>query len=187
MRGDDSSQWTVVVASSARTVTLGFMPHPKIITLGVYGATEAAFFAALRKAGVDTFCDIRARRGVRGSEYAFVNSQRLQAKLAKLGIRYLHFAELAPSQALRNRQAAADKADHIARRKRAGLSEVFVRGYEESMRAFDSRQFAERLGPETRVVALFCVERAAEACHRSLLAARLQQDLGLEVVHLTPG
>ncbi len=165
---------------------LSHLSHLKIVTLGVYGATEAAFFAALREAGVDTFCDIRARRGVRGSEYAFVNSQRLQAKLAELGIRYLHFKDLAPSDALRKRQYAADKAEHVAKRKRTELSEQFIAGYREEHRDFDSRKFIKQLGPEARVVALFCVERAAEACHRSLLAAQLHDDLGLEVVHLTP-
>jgi uncharacterized protein (DUF488 family) len=163
------------------------MSHLKIITLGVYGATETGFFSALREAGVDTFCDVRARRGVRGSEYAFVNSQRLQAKLAKLGIRYLHFKELAPSEASRKRQYAADKVDRIAKRKRTELSELFIAGYREEHRGFDSRKFIGQLGPDVRVVALFCVERAAAACHRSLLAARLQHDLGLEVVHLSPG
>lgn len=160
--------------------------NPKIITLGVYGATEAGFFTALRDAHVDTFCDIRARRGVRGSEYAFVNSQRLQAKLAELGIRYLHLKELAPSEALRKRQYAADTADRVAKRKRTELSELFVAGYREERHDFASAKFLEQLGPDARVVALFCVERAAEACHRSLLAARLQRDLGVEVVHLTP-
>jgi len=159
---------------------------PKIITLGVYGATEFAFFTALRDAGVDTFCDIRARRGVRGSEYAFVNSQRLQARLAELGIRYLHFKELAPSETLRKRQYAADKLDRIAKRQRTELSELFVSGYREERRGFESEKFVAQLGPDARVVALFCVERAAAACHRSLLAERLQHDLGLEIVHLTP-
>ena len=159
---------------------------PKIITLGVYGATEAAFFTALHDAGVDTFCDIRARRGVRGSEYAFVNSQRLQAKLAELGIRYLHFKELAPSETLRKRQYAADKLDRVAKRKRTELSELFVSGYHEERRGFESEAFVAQLGPDARVVALFCVERAAAACHRSLLAERLRRDLGLEIVHLTP-
>ena len=163
------------------------MSRPKITTIGVYGSSETSFFAALRAAGVDTFCDIRARRGVRGSEYAFVNSKRLQTKLAELGIRYFHLKELAASEALRQRQKAADKVDHIAKRKRMELSESFVSGYrDECLRNFDSRKFLEQLGGEARVVVLFCVERAAAACHRSLLAQRLQHDLGLEVVHLTP-
>ena len=61
----------------------------KIVTIGVYGFDEAGFFEALRKAEVDTFCDIRSRRGVRGATYAFANSMRLQARLASLGIRYI--------------------------------------------------------------------------------------------------
>jgi len=159
----------------------------KLVTLGVYGSTEAGFFGALQSAGVDTFCDIRARRGVRGKEYAFVNSQRLQARLGELNIRYLHFKELAPTLALRERQSAADKAAHTAKRKRTELSELFINGYcEECLQTFDSRRFIEQLGPDARVVALFCVERAPSACHRSLIGERLQRDLGLEVLHLTP-
>ena len=160
---------------------------PRIVTLGVYGSTEAGFFAALSGARVDTFCDLRRRRGVRGVAYAFANRRRLKARLAELGIRYLHFKDLAPSQALREGQNAADRAERTAKRRRAGLSEAFVTGYRaERLGGFDSREFLERLGPETRVVALFCVERPPAACHRSLVAERLHHDLGLEVAHLTP-
>ena len=161
----------------------------KLVTIGVYGFGEAAFFNSLRQAGVDTFCDIRWRRGVRGSEYAFANRARLEKRLAELGIRYLHFRELAPTPALRQRQAEADKAQGTTKRKRSALGVVFIAGYrEERLAAFDSRQFVEQLGPDARTVALFCVEREPAACHRSLLAERLQQDLGAqcEVIHLTP-
>ena len=159
----------------------------KFVTLGVYGFSADAFFAALQRAGVDTFCDIRWRRGVRGREYAFANGGRLQKRLAELGLRYLHFRELAPTPALRQRQWAADKAEGTTKRKRAALGEVFVTGYrEERLAGFDSRKFVEQLGPGARVVALFCVEREPAACHRSLLAAQLQQDLGIEVAHLRP-
>jgi uncharacterized protein (DUF488 family) len=161
----------------------------KFITIGVYGFSEAAFFDALRQAGVDTFCDIRWRRGVRGAEYAFANRARLQKRLAELGIRYLHFRELAPTPALRQRQVETDKAEGTTKRKRAALGEVFIAGYrEERLSTFDSRAFVEQLGTEARTVALFCVEREPAACHRSLLAERLQQDLGAqcEVIHLTP-
>ena len=64
---------------------------------------------------------------------------------------------------------------------------MFITGYrEEHLAGFDSQKFVEQLGPGARMVALFCVEREPAACHRSLLAERLQQDLGVEVVHLTP-
>ncbi len=162
-------------------------PGLKLVTIGVYGFTADAFFAALQKAGVDTFCDIRWRRGVRGREYAFANSARLQKRLADLGVRYVHLHELAPTPAIRQRQLSADKAEGIAKRKRIALGEAFITAYrEERLAAFDSRNFLEQMGPEALTVALFCVEREPSACHRSLLAERLQQDLGLEVVHLKP-
>ena len=81
--------------------------HRRIVTIGVYGFTEAAFFQALLDAGVDSFCDVRARRGVRGSRYAFSNSRRLQARLADLGIEYHHFPNLAPTAEIREIQKTA--------------------------------------------------------------------------------
>ena len=160
----------------------------RVITIGVYGFSEEAFFEKLRAAAVDTFCDIRWRRGVRGRVYAFANSGRLQNRLAELGIRYLHFRQLAPSPELRQRQADADKAARIQKRKRVALGEAFIAGYREAMAGFDSRKFIEALGETARVAALFCVERDPAACHRSLLTERLQNDLGseIEVAHLTP-
>ena len=161
---------------------------PRFVTIGVYGCNEAEFFGALQAAGVDTFCDIRWRRGLRGSEYAFANSARLQKRLAELDIRYIHFRQLAPNPKLRQAQDDADKAAHVAKRKRAVLGEAFVNGYRhECLENFDSRKFIEELGPNANVVALFCVEREPAACHRSLLAERLETDLGIEISHLIPG
>ena len=45
-----------------------------LYTMGVYGSTEASFFKKLEQNNIDTFCDIRQRRGVRGSKYRYVNS-----------------------------------------------------------------------------------------------------------------
>jgi len=160
---------------------------PDFVTIGVYGFDEAGFFQALQNAGVDTFCDLRARRGVRGSAYAFANSARLQARLAGLGIRYLHRPELAPSQALRQRQADTDKSNKTAKRQRTVLSPSFVDAYKQEVLAeFDSTGFVTGLGPDARVVALFCVEREPAACHRSLLAARLAEEQAVQVTHLMP-
>lgn len=159
----------------------------KIVTIGVYGSTAAGFFDALREARVDTFCDIRWRRGVRGSEYVYANSARLQRHLADLGIRYFHCRELSPDPTLRQRQNKADEATGTAKRQRTTLSDDFIRGYcRHHLAEFDSRGFVDQFGPEARTVALFCVEREPTACHRSLLAERLHHDLGLKVVHLFP-
>jgi uncharacterized protein (DUF488 family) len=160
---------------------------PRFVTIGVYGWEEEAFFQALNRAGVDLFCDLRARRGVRGSEYAFANSERLQARLSESGIRYLHFKELAPGEEIRSAQHTVDETAKVARRKRAVLSPAFVEAYRrERLAGFDSAAFVESLGPDVQTAALFCVEREPAACHRSLLAARLEQDLGVAVMHLLP-
>lgn len=157
---------------------------PEVVTIGVYGFDEATFCDALRAARVDTFCDIRRRRGVRGPSYAFANSQRLQARLAEMGIRYLHRSDLAPSLEVRHVQDAADKAEKTAKRQREVLDPAFVAAYRrEVLDSFDSRQFLEELG-EARVVALFCVERYPAACHRALVAERLAEDLGISVEHV---
>ncbi len=159
---------------------------PAIVTIGVYGFDASTFFATLQAEHVDLFCDIRARRGVRGSEYTFANSKRLQDRLAELGIRYIHRPDLAPDAALRKQQSVMDATAHVAKRARTQLSPAFIAGYNaERLADFDSAAFISSLG-DARVVALFCVEREPTACHRSLLAARLHADLGLPVRHLTP-
>jgi uncharacterized protein (DUF488 family) len=160
---------------------------PEFVTIGVYGFAETSFFRALQDAGVDTLCDIRQRRGVRGSTYAFANSQRLQARLAELGIRYIHRKDLAPGKQVRERQHTADKASKTAKRQRATLSPAFIAAYrEEILAGFDSEQFVADLGPKARVVALFCVEREPAACHRSLVAERLEKDLTITITHILP-
>ena len=159
----------------------------KIVTIGVYGFSEEKFFTTLQEAGVDTFCDIRQRRGVRGASYAFANSQRLQKRLAELGIRYLHRLDLAPTKAIRLRQHEADKAEKVARRQRARLSQAFIDAYQaEILDVFEPHSLLDELEEDAQVVALFCVEGEPDACHRSLVAEKLQRELGVEVEHLLP-
>ena len=50
----------------------------KFFTIGVLNSSEEEFFKKLTEHRIDTFCDIRRRRSVRGAEYKFVNSVRLQ-------------------------------------------------------------------------------------------------------------
>ena len=159
----------------------------KIVTIGVYGFDENSFFEALRNAEVDTFCDIRSRRGVRGATYAFANSTRLQARLAELGIRYIYRKDLGPTKAVREKQAAADKATKTAKRKRTALGEAFIEAYHtECLTAFEPQSLLNELESDAKIVALFCVERVPEACHRSLVADKLAKTLNLEVEDILP-
>ncbi len=124
---------------------------------------------------------------MRGSLYAFANSAHLQKQLDELGIRYMHIKDLAPGEEIRHRQKQEDKKLKIAKRTRTALGEAFIQDYEqECLSTFDSMEFLKGLGQDIRVIGLFCVERDPEACHRSLVARKLAQDLGLAVEHIRP-
>ena len=150
----------------------------RVATIGVYGFTAEDFLATLLENGVAELLDIRQRRGVRGSEYAWANAQRLQSALAESGIRYRHLPELAPTTELRELQYAEDARTGAGKRDRATLSPAFAERYEREI--LDRAQLPAL--PERGVAALFCVETDPEACHRSLVAPRLAD----EVVHLRP-
>lgn len=159
---------------------------PKFVTVGVYGFTKDEFFAALEDANVDTFCDIRARRGMRGRTYSFVNSTVLQSSLASRGIRYLHIKDLAPTPEVRDTQKRADLSSGIGKRQRTELGEAFVKAYLATvLRTFNWQSMLDRLPIDAEVVALFCVERSHRACHRSLVADRLVEVLDAVVEHVT--
>lgn len=156
----------------------------RILTIGAYGKPATAFFDALTQAGVDLFCDIRQRRGVRGSEYAFVNSTRLQAKLKELGIAYRHVPELAPTTAMRERQYAADQEQGVTKRARLELGSTFKELYtRDVLDRFNAEEFFISLEGARRIT-FFCVEGAPAACHRSLVADRLHKEWGAPVEHL---
>jgi len=157
----------------------------RIATIGVYGFGAEGFLAALRGAGVGVLVDVRQRRGVRGPEYAWANAQRLQAALAEAGIPYQHHKELAPTTAMRQAQYRADDEKGEGKRSRTRLAPEYERLYtEEILEPADLEPLAA-LAAET-LPALMCVERDAEACHRSLITARLEREFGLEPLHLRP-
>jgi uncharacterized protein (DUF488 family) len=157
-----------------------------LYTIGAYGFDAESFFDALEKEKIDLFLDIRRRRGVRGREYAFANATRLQEELGKRGIAYRHLIELAPDSATRALQDRADKESGVARRKRSKLGETFVEDFTRRvLEPFDFEALAGELREFNRPV-LFCVEGAPEACHRSLVAARLAKAADVSVTHLVP-
>ena len=100
-----------------------------LTTIGVYGFTADEFLRALREAGVRLVLDIRQRRGVRGSEYAWANAKRLQAALEEAGIAYEHHPELAPTTELRRLQYAEDDRQGVGKRSRTELAPAYVERY----------------------------------------------------------
>ncbi|HEV3460506.1 MAG TPA: DUF488 domain-containing protein [Candidatus Dormibacteraeota bacterium] len=152
--------------------------------MGVYQSGLDDFLDKLRRHRVAMLVDVRQRRGVRGREYAWANSRRLQAALKQAGIEYRHVPELAPTTEMRQLQYREDDRLKVGKRSRVELADVYRRRYlHEVLDQVDLGAFLESL-PDDATFALLCVERDARACHRSLIAARLQAEYGLAVVRL---
>jgi uncharacterized protein (DUF488 family) len=158
----------------------------RILTIGAYGFDPDGFFSALERAEVDVFLDIRQRRGLRGSRYAFANVGRLTTELERRGIAYCHLRELAPDPGIRDLQRKADAATGALKSSRTELAPAFIDAYTVAkLDRFDWEGLAAELEPFQAPV-LFCVELRPESCHRSLVAPRLARLLDAEVVNLTP-
>jgi uncharacterized protein (DUF488 family) len=158
----------------------------QVATVGVYGATLPRFLEALRAADVALLLDVRQRRGVRGPEYAWANSLRLQAALRDARIAYEHHKELAPTTELRELQYREDARLKEGKRSRSVLADEYRRRYlAEILDRVDLGELVAKL-PGDRRTALLCVERDARACHRSLIAERLRDRHGANVVDLLP-
>lgn len=155
-------------------------------TIGVYNSMEEEFFNKLLENNIDTFCDIRQRRGVRGAKYAFVNSNRLQQKLNDLEIKYGYVPDLAPTTEIRELQKEVDIKKGEQKRYRQVLGEVFVIEYKNRiLKKFNFDAFFERLDEiGAKKIALFCVEEHPEACHRSIVAERIKNNFNFKITHL---
>ena len=158
----------------------------RLVTIGVYDWTFERFLEALRQADVRRLLDVRQRRGVRGSQYAWANAKRLQAALAGAGIEYEHLPELAPTTELRHLQYADDARHGVGKRSRERLAPEYAERYvRERLDQVDLEPIVECM-PAGGATALLCVERDPVACHRSLVAERMSGEFGLPVAHLRP-
>jgi uncharacterized protein (DUF488 family) len=156
------------------------------VTIGVYDWTIETWLEALRSVGVQRLLDLRQRRGVRGPVYAWANSKRLQAALGEAGVEYEHLPELAPTTELRHLQYEDDARQKVGKRSRERLADEYVsRFVAERLNQVDLKPIVESF-PRGGAVALLCVERDPEACHRSLVAERMSEEFGLSLEHLRP-
>lgn len=157
-----------------------------MVTIGVYEFDLDSFLATLKRADVRLLLDVRQRRGVRGREYAWANSKRLQAALADAGVAYRHLPELAPTTELRQLQYREDARVGVGKRSRVVLADEYRERYvREILDRADLDSIVESL-PATGATALLCVERDPEACHRSIVGERMADEHGVSVTHLTP-
>ena len=160
----------------------------RVFTIGGYGFDEPSFLGALEAADVDLFVDVRQRAGMRGARYAFLNKSRLQESLSRTGKEYRHISRLAPSTDIRSLQKVEDTAKGVLKRERTELSQAFVEAYQnEVLTTFEEEleEFVDSL-QDVESMAFFCVEESPEACHRSLIAARVAEYFGVAVEDLRP-
>jgi uncharacterized protein (DUF488 family) len=158
----------------------------RVVTIGVYEWDVGRFLAVLADADVRLLLDVRQRRGVRGPQYAWANSLRLQAAVAEAGIAYEHHPELAPTTELRHLQYAEDAREGVGKRNRVALAPAYRDRYvHEILDRVDLLAVLEGF-PADGAGALLCVEADPEACHRSLIAERMAAEYGAEVTHLRP-
>jgi uncharacterized protein (DUF488 family) len=158
----------------------------RLVTIGVYEWDLESVLAALARARVRLVLDVRQRRGVRGPQYAWANSRRLQSALRDAGFAYRHHPELAPTTELRHLQYAEDARQGVGKRSRVVLAPEYRERYtREILDRADLLEVVDEL-PREGAAALLCVERDPEACHRSLIAERIAARFHVSVDHLLP-
>ena len=158
----------------------------RMATIGVYGFDGESFLRRLAQADVRLLFDVRQRRGVRGPQYAWANSRRLQAALAEARIGYEHRPELAPTTELRQLQYAEDDRRGVGKRSRTELAVEYTRRYTSEILDHADLGLIVSALPAGGTAALLCVERDPEACHRSLVSQQLTERHRVTVEHLRP-
>jgi hypothetical protein len=106
--------------------------------------------------------------------------------LADAHIGYEHHRELAPTTEMRHAQYREDARQGVGKRSRVRLAPEYIRAYtEQVLDRTPLEPFVDRF-PADGIAALLCVEATAQACHRSLVARRLAERFGFEVIDLEP-
>ena len=162
-------------------------PTPSAIaTIGVYGFSASTFVGGCWRRTSRLVLDVRQRRGVRGPQYAWANRGALQDALAEAELGYRHHARArsddraAPAPVRRGRRLG------VGKRSREELAPAYVeRTCARSSTAPTSPLSWRRWRPKAAPRSL-CVEADPEACHRSLIAARLAEHHGFTIEHLRP-
>lgn len=148
-----------------RTVTL-----PDIHTIGYEGAAIEDLIATLRGAGITRLLDIRESPYSKRPEFS---TDELRAALAEYGIGYTHI------RALGNPPGGREAA-------RAGHAAAFREIFSEHLNGPDARGGLDQALnlAANEPVCLLCLEKSPMHCHRSMVAARLNQMSGQAIVNL---
>lgn len=139
-----------------------------LFTIGYEGAELSDFLATLRRTGVTTLLDVRELPLSRKKGFS---KRALEAAVMSVGIEYRHERGLGSPKRLRT-QLHGD-----------GDYKSFFAAFSTYLRAQEPllKQLA---GSLEGGVALMCFERDPATCHRSIVAKRLGQLVGVEARHL---
>lgn len=147
-------------------------PFP-VATVGYEGTTVRQFLDALASARTELLVDVRALASSRRPGFA---KTALAANLAGAGIDYLHLRRLGTPA---DGRAAARAGRH------AEMREIFL-AHLATSDAQDELAALADLVRSGRRIALLCFEADPAHCHRSLVAAALQELVPVDVRHLHP-
>jgi uncharacterized protein (DUF488 family) len=142
-------------------------------TIGYQEAAAGTTIECLNDAGIELLVDVRA---VAASRRPGFSKRQLAAGLAAAGIDYLHLQKLGTPKA--GREAV-----------RGGRPEEMRRIYAAHLETPEAQTELATLAEivrSDRSVCLLCFERDPRHCHRTILAERLEDALGVTVVHLFP-
>jgi uncharacterized protein (DUF488 family) len=141
-----------------------------LVTVGYEGRTAAELVSAVAEAGVDVLADVRLTPL---SRKPGLSKRRLADALAAVGIEYLHLPALGNPRDNRDAFRQGDPGSRARFQDLLGAPHAQLALAELGARAQDER------------VALLCVERDADCCHRRLVTEHLlSRDPGLGVRHL---
>jgi uncharacterized protein (DUF488 family) len=141
-----------------------------LATIGYEGETQDRVIDKLKRAGVEILLDVRA---VAASRRAGFSKRVLGASLAEAGIDYLHLRALGTPKAGRD---AAHKG------RIAEMHAIYKAHLQEPAAQLELARAGEIA--TQRKAALLCLEADAARCHRSIVAERLHEKLGLKIENL---
>jgi len=145
------------------------MPPP-LATIGYERDTQAGVISRLKAAGVELLIDVRA---VASSRRAGFSKTLLAGSLAEAGIDYVHLRQLGTPKPGRD----AARKGHVAE-----MHEIFEAHLAEPSAQLELARATEIVA--TRRAALLCFEADAAGCHRRILADRIHEATGCEIVDL---
>lgn len=103
-----------------------------------------------------------------------------------MNIPYLYIKELAPTNDIRQKQKDADKLKGETKKLRTTIGETFKAEYiKQILELYDFDALIKELKRRgSKNIVFFCVEENAKACHRSLVAEKLSNLLGSNIINL---